>query len=392
MSQWEWSVNTGNPAQDQAMIAHHRQQAAAQGMQLDVQPSPAGGFTLRAVQAGAPGQQGFAPPPQQQGFAAPQQQAYGAPAQQAYGAPQQPYGAPQQQAYGAQPQGAYGAPQGYGAPAQAAAQPYVPPPVQTPMGAAVAGGVVAMGPGATADAGAMPLGEARVRYLRKVYGLLTGAAFVAILVGMLVTELSPTVKMKDPYGHVVAVPVLVSILLGAPVLQYALFGVLFVATIVASWMSKVKYLNVVALMGVAALMGLDMAPMVFIAQWKAAMGTTISTTPVTSTFIMVGLIFTSITGYIFVTRKDFSYLGAALTMGFFVIFGAGILAIFLKSDIFSLAVASAGAVFSGVFLLYVTSYIFRNSEMDDPVGDALALLVQLRNLFMFLLRIFMSRD
>ena len=41
-------------------------------------------------------------------------------------------------------------------------------------------------------------------------------------------------------------------------------------------------------------------------------------------------------------------------------------------------------------LLYVTSYIFRNSEMDDAVGDALALLVQLRNLFMFLLRILMS--
>jgi len=31
-----------------------------------------------------------------------------------------------------------------------------------------------------------------------------------------------------------------------------------------------------------------------------------------------------------------------------------------------------GALLSGGFLLYVTSYIFRNSEMDDPVGDALA--------------------
>jgi hypothetical protein len=29
--------------------------------------------------------------------------------------------------------------------------------------------------------------------------------------------------------------------------------------------------------------------------------------------------------------------------------------------------------------------------MDDPVDDALGLLVQLRNLFMFILRIFMSR-
>jgi hypothetical protein len=30
--------------------------------------------------------------------------------------------------------------------------------------------------------------------------------------------------------------------------------------------------------------------------------------------------------------------------------------------------------------------------MDDPLDDALVFLVQLRNLFMFLLRIFMSRD
>jgi len=62
----------------------------------------------------------------------------------------------------------------------------------------------------------------------------------------------------------------------------------------------------------------------------------------------------------------------------------------LDSEIFALAVATGGALLSAGFLLYVTSYIFRNSEMDDAVGDALAILVQLRNLFMFLLRIFMS--
>ena len=358
MSQWEWAVNTGDAAQDQALLTTYRQQAAAQGMHLDVQPSQSGGFIVRAVagaapQAGfAPPQQGFAPPPQQQGFAPPQQQ-------------------------------------GFAPPMQASAAPYTPPPNR--FAPVAAGAAVASLDGAS-DAGVAPLGEARVRYLRKVYGLLTAAAFVAIFVGFAVTALSPTEKMRDPYGHAVAVPMLVALMLRAPALQYAMFGALFVATIVASWISKVRYLNVAALLGVSALMGLQAAPMIFIAQWKAAMGTTISSTPVTSTFLMVGLVFVSITAYIFVTRKDFSFLGAALTMGFFVIFGAGILAIFLKSDVFSLAVASAGAIFSGVFLLYVTSYIFRNSEMDDPVGDALALLVQLRNLFVFLLRIFMSRD
>ena len=51
---------------------------------------------------------------------------------------------------------------------------------------------------------------------------------------------------------------------------------------------------------------------------------------------------------------------------------------------------AGGAVLSIGFLLYQTSYIFKHSDMDDPVGDALGLLVQLRNLFMFILRILMS--
>jgi modulator of FtsH protease len=106
--------------------------------------------------------------------------------------------------------------------------------------------------------------------------------------------------------------------------------------------------------------------------------------------VMVLAVFAGITGYIFVTRKDFSWMGSILSMGVMVIFGACLLTFVFKTEVFSLAVASAGALLSIGMLLYVTSYIFRNSEMDDAVGDALSLLVQLRNLFMFLLRILMS--
>ena len=98
----------------------------------------------------------------------------------------------------------------------------------------------------------------------------------------------------------------------------------------------------------------------------------------------------SITAYSFFSKKDFSYLGATLTMGFFVIFGACFLAAVIGSEIFTLAVASAGALLAAGFLLYNTSLILKG-DMDDPVGDALGLLVQLRNLFMFILRIMMSR-
>jgi len=137
-------------------------------------------------------------------------------------------------------------------------------------------------------------------------------------------------------------------------------------------------------------MGIELAPMAFVAQYFAGFGSTLSANPLRDTMVMVLAVFSGISGYIFVTRKDFSWMGSILSMGVMVIFGACLLTFVFKTEVFSLAVASAGALLSIGMLLYVTSYIFRNSEMDDPVGDALSLLVQLRNLFMFLLRILMS--
>jgi FtsH-binding integral membrane protein len=197
--------------------------------------------------------------------------------------------------------------------------------------------------------------------------------------------------MTSPEGATVAVPLLVSLMLGNRIVMYAAFGVLFIATLGASAVSKVRVLNVAALMGVALLMGIELAPMAFVSQYYAGVGDTMSANPIRDTMVMVLSVFAGITGYIFITRKDFSWMGSILSMGVMVVFGACILSFVFHTEVFSLAVASVGALLSIGMLLYVTSYIFRNSEMDDAVGDALALLVQLRNLFMFLLRILMSR-
>jgi modulator of FtsH protease len=250
------------------------------------------------------------------------------------------------------------------------------------------GGVMA---GASVGEGIQPLSNQRVAYLRKVYGLLGAAAFIAVFAGYASIAFGPTVTMTSPEGATVAVPALVSLMLGSRVMMYAAFGVLFVATLGASAVSKVPVLNVCALMGVALLMGVELAPMAFVAQYYAGIGDTLSANPIRDTMVMVMSVFAGITGYIFITRKDFSWMGSILSMGVMVIFGACILTFVFQTEVFSLAVASAGALLSIGMLLYVTSYIFRNSEMDDAVGDALALLVQLRNLFMFLLRILMSR-
>ena len=369
--QWEWQVNTGNPQQDQMMLDTYRQQAAAQGMSFDAQPLPTGGYHVRMAPAAAP--QGFAPPQNQAWGAQPQQpapqQQWGAQPQQP--SPQQQWGAPaQQQAYGAPPQQQ----PSYGAPAMAA------------VGGSLSSSGLAPAEGETVAS----LGAERVKYLRKVYGLLAVAAFIGIAVGYGVLELMPTGTMRTVSGKPVAVPILVKLLLEAPFLHAILFGTLFIGTFVASWLSKVKVINVIALFTVAAIMGVDMAPMVFIANYYAGIGATLSTAPVRDAFLMTGGVFMGSTMYVFIAKKDFSYLGSILSMGFWVVFLAGIAAIFLHSEVFSLAVACLGALLSAGFILYQTSYIFKHSDMDDPVDDALVFLVQLRNLFMFLLRIFMS--
>jgi modulator of FtsH protease len=335
---------------DQMTVEQHRQAAAAQGLAFDAQPLPQGGYFVRAYVAGPP-QGGYGPP---MGGYGPQQGGY-----------------PQQQQYGQQPQQ-------YGPPAYAAAG-----------GGAVftsssspGGGVVVGG----ASAAPAMTGE-RVAYLRKVYGLLLASVLIAGLAGFVALSLG---EERIPGTRVVA-PTLVAIMLSSRVMLYAAFGLLFVATLAASAVSKVKGLNLVALFGVAALMGVEVAPLVFVAQYRAGMGRTLSPAPVLSAFLVVAAAFAGATSYAFITRKDFSYLSATLSMGFWVVFVGCIVAVFISSEVFTLAICSVGAIVAVGMLLMSTSRILRSSEMDDAVGDCLALLVQLRNLFVFILRILMSR-
>lgn len=358
---WEKRVVTGHPASDQAEVEQLRAQARAQGMDLQVAPLPQGGVHVRAV----PTQQYGAPP--QYG-----QQQYGVPPQQQYGAP----GFAQQQApasggFGGQPSG------GFGQPALAGGGSF---PGSVPSGSGFGGASAEQSGG---------LGRERVLYLRKVYSLLGGSALAAVIAGYLAVTVAPIDYQLDD-GTVVGIPFIPYIMLANRVILYAAFGLLFVGTLAASAVSRVKGLNLVALFGVSALMGLELAPMVWIAQFFAAAGETMTANPVRDAGLMVVGIFGGLTGYVFVTKKDFSYLKATLSMGFWVIFIGCILAGFVGSEPLSLAIASGGAVLSIGFLLYETSRIIKHSDMDDPVGDALGLLVQLRNLFMFILRILMS--
>ncbi len=370
---WETTVNTGNPNADRETIQNWAQQVQAQGLVLQVNPLPTGGFHVKAVPAAeanayasAPTGGAFGTP---QPVAQPQPMNYGAPQGQGYYGQQQQQPPQQQQPMGGAFGGAFGA-----------------------AGGAFGAAASAMGPAGNASlAPSAAMGAQKVAYLRKVYGLLGGSTLFAVLAGWLATSpLLGTTTLETTHGAI-EVPTMVALLGGNHVTLLIAWAVLVGSTFVASWVSKIKVVNVIALFTCAGLMGFELSPMVWVASYLGDMGMTASSNPVRDAGMMTLAIFGGLTGYVFVTKKDFSYLKGFLSMASMALFVACLLTFVFQAEMFSLAVAGVGALITIAMLLYVTSYIFRNSDMDDPVGDALALLVQLRNLFMFLLRLFMSR-
>ena len=102
-------------------------------------------------------------------------------------------------------------------------------------------------------------------------------------------------------------------------------------------------------------------------------------------------LFTGISAIVFVTKKDFSFLRAGLTTGFFIAIGlivAGILFGFNLGLWFSvgMCVLAAGSI------LYQTSNMIHKYGTEDYVPAALGLFASLMLLFWYVIQIFLSRD
>ena len=222
-------------------------------------------------------------------------------------------------------------------------------------------------------------------YLRQVYGLFT-AGILAAIGGGLVALYSGEATLVPAAGGMVAIPPLVAIV----VQHYILATLLYLgAFFVASSMRQTRGANVLALFGYTFITGLYIAPSIFFAQMMATHGSTLDTSPVRDAFLLTGAAFTGLTSYVFISRKDFSFLGASLSMGLWVVLGAMLLSFFVQSAAFSLAIASVGVLLFSGYILYDTSRILRGPE-EAPVSAALRLFLDVVNLFLFLLRILSS--
>jgi modulator of FtsH protease len=232
-------------------------------------------------------------------------------------------------------------------------------------------------------------GVEKLAFLRKVYGLFT-LSLVAATAGALVAlyagaDLS---RVAVPGADGVFVPPLVYAFQNHWIIGILLFMGSFWG---ASALREKPGINVAALFGAAFISGLFIAPAIWIAQYSASQGHTLSAAPVRDAFGLAVLGFTGLTSYALLSRKDFSFLGGFLSMGLWVVIGAGLISIFVGSNAFSLAIASVTILLFGGYILYDTSRILRDPDNRDAVGVTISLYLNFLNLFLALLRILASR-
>ena len=234
----------------------------------------------------------------------------------------------------------------------------------------------------------------RVPFLRKVYSLFTlgvVAASLGAFASMYLGTSSSRITLPLENGTAVVVPPLVNFF-GQ---HWIIGGLLFFGSVFGA--SAVRHrpgVNVGALMGMGFVSGLVVAPAVWITQLMASQGRTLTASPVRDAFLLAVVGFVGLSAYALLSRRDFSFLRGFLSMGLWVVIGALILGWFVHSSAFTLAIASAGVLLFGGFVLYDTWRMARSPQADqDAVGAAISIYLSFLNLFLFLLTIFRgSRD
>ncbi len=114
---------------------------------------------------------------------------------------------------------------------------------------------------------------------------------------------------------------------------------------------------------------------------------------VLTAFGTTGALFATLSGYVFVTRKNLSAMGSFLTVGILVAFIAGLGALFLELPGLSLAVSAMFVLLMSGLILYETSNIIHGGE-TNYVMATVTLYVSIFNLFTSLLHLlgFMNSD
>lgn len=221
---------------------------------------------------------------------------------------------------------------------------------------------------------AMATSTERAAFIRRTYAHLAGAIGLFVLLEMLLLR-SPVA------GWMLQVA-------AAPYGWLAVLG----GFMIVSWLARgfafnvqnpgLQYLGLGLFVLAQAVIFL---PLMFIAVFYS------SPTVLPSAAILTGCLFLGLTMVVFTTRKDFSFLGAILSVGFMVALG-----LIVCSVIFGF---NLGLIFSGAMvllacgaILHDTSKILLHFPTDRHVAASLELFASVALLFWYVLQIYLSRE
>ncbi|ANM30251.1 permease [Acidobacteria bacterium Mor1] len=214
--------------------------------------------------------------------------------------------------------------------------------------------------------------DRRARFIVRTYNHLFGAilAFVGLEVVLFQTGIAERI----------AAPMLNNwfLVLGA----FMVVG--WLASSVASRASSLST-QYAALAGFVAAEALIFAPILYIAHYQVGGGV------IQSAGLVTLIAFAGLTAVAFMTRKDFSFMGAMLRWGGIIALVAIVAALLFGFHLgtwFSVIMVA----FAGAAILYDTSNILHHYPEDRYVGAALGLFSSVALMFWYVLRIFMSRD
>jgi modulator of FtsH protease len=205
----------------------------------------------------------------------------------------------------------------------------------------------------------------RVAFIRKVYALFFAATLFAIG-GVFVGYNFPPLMMAAARYPLVMFLVMIGGIYAAQAVRHK------------------PGINLVALFGFTTLTGVVISPVLFVIS---------RTNPASITqagLLTVG-IFGGLTAYVFLTRRDFSFLRGMLTVGLIVIVLGGLMNYLVVGSLgigFALAVGAL-LLFSG-YVLYDTSNIMRRYPTSEYVAAALAIYLDAFNIFLAVLRLLNS--
>jgi FtsH-binding integral membrane protein len=106
--------------------------------------------------------------------------------------------------------------------------------------------------------------------------------------------------------------------------------------------------------------------------------------------VLTGLVFVGLTGTVFFTRRDFSWLRPALTIAGFAALGLIVVSLLFGFTLGTLF-AAVMVVFAAGYILYYTSNVLHHYPVGSHVSAALALFSAVALLFWYILRILMDR-